>query len=77
MEIEARLFNELQRYQQGEKNCFPVELEPGSCVNDLLTKLQIPRTAEHVILVNGKRADKITQLFSGDTVVLFSPVAGG
>ena len=77
MEIEVKLFNELQRYKQGERNVFPAELEPGSCVDNLLTKLQIPRTAARITLVNGRRADEKTQLCSGDTVVFFSPVAGG
>lgn len=77
MKIEVRLFNELQRYQQGKKHVFPVELEPGSCVNSLLTKLQIPPSAERITLVNGRRATEKTPLYPGDTVVLFSPVAGG
>jgi len=77
MEIEVRLFNELKLYKRGEKNIFPFELEPGSRVNDLLAKLQIQPNAKHIILVNGRRADKKTLLHSSDIVVLLSPVAGG
>lgn len=77
MEIEVKLFNELQRYKLGEKNVFHIELDPGSCVNGLLTKLQIPHTVARVILVNGRRADEKKLLYSSDTVVLFLPVAGG
>ena len=77
MEIRVKLFNELQRYKQGKRNVFPVELEPGSCVDNLLTKLQISRTSARITLVNGMRADEKTQLCSGDTVVFFSPVTGG
>lgn len=77
MEIEVKLFNELQRYKPGEKNVFKVALESGFCVNSLLTKLRIPHTIARVILVNGRPADEKTPLRSSDIVVLFSPVAGG
>ena len=77
MKIEVRLFNELQHYKRGEKNIFQIELNPGSSVNDLLEELKIPNIAEYVVLVNGKRVFEKTLLNNNDTLVLFSPVAGG
>ena len=77
MKIEVRLFNELQLYKPGENNIFHIELNKGSSANDLLEKLKIPQILEYVILVNGRRVVEKTLLNNDDTIVLFSPVAGG
>ena len=77
LKIEVRLFNELELYKPGEKNIFHIELNQGSSVNDLLEKLKIPPITEYVILVNGRRVVEKTLLNNDDTIVLFSPVAGG
>ena len=46
-------------------------------LKDLTENLHIPDFAEYIILINGKRADENTLLNNNDTIVVFSPVAGG
>lgn len=75
--IEVKLFNEFQQYKPEENNIFKLELNQGACVKDLLEKLKIPLTAEHIILANGRRVSEKIFIDNNDTIVLFSPVAGG
>ncbi|MEN8212491.1 MAG: MoaD/ThiS family protein [Thermodesulfobacteriota bacterium] len=77
IKIEVKLFNEFQQYKPGESNIFQIELNQGACIKDLFEKLKIPLTAEYVILANGRRVDENTLLSNNDTLVVFSPVAGG
>ena len=77
MKIEVKLFNELQQYKPGTNNIFQIELNQGSSVKDLLEKLKIPQNTEYVLLVNGRRVFEKILLNNNDTIVLFSPVAGG
>ena len=77
IKIEVKLFNEFQQYKPGENNIFQLELNQGACVKDLLEKLKIPDTAEYIILANGRRVSEKIFIKNNDTIVLFSPVAGG
>ena len=77
MKIEVKLFNELQQYKPRTSNIFQIELNLGASVIDLLEKLKIPQNTEYVLLVNGRRVFEKTLLNNNDTIVLFSPVAGG
>ncbi len=77
MEIQVKLYNDFKRYAQANQNVFSMKIEAGASVNQLLADLQIPSSVKRVVLVNGRRVNEGTRLSSGDTVVLFSPVAGG
>ena len=77
IKIEVKLFNEFQQYKPGENNIFQLELNQGACVKDLLEKLKIPDTAEYIILANGRRTADNALLSDKNTIVVFSPVAGG
>jgi len=77
IKIEVKLFNEFQQYKPGENNIFQLELDQGACVKYLLEKFKIPDAAEPVILINGRRVDENALFSDNDTIVVFSPVAGG
>ena len=77
IKIEVKLFNEFQQYKPGENNIFQLELNQGACVKNLLEKLKIPDNAEYIILANGRRTADNALLSDKDTIVVFSPVAGG
>ena len=77
IDIEVKLFNDLQQYGLGGKNAFHLTVSDGTRIIDLLEKLKIPPDSAHVVLVNGRRQPKDTILSNNDLVVFFSPVAGG
>ena len=77
IKIEVKLFNEFQQYKPGENNIFQLELNQGTRVKDLLEKFKIPDTAGYIILANGRRTADNALVNDKDTIVVFSPVAGG
>jgi sulfur carrier protein ThiS len=55
---------------------FPVEIEPGDRVADLLPTLPLPPTDTYTVLVNGRHAERDQILEAGDVLSVF-PAAGG
>jgi hypothetical protein len=50
-----------------------MELDPGSRVEDLATRLGLPLNQVKMILVNGRGATLTTAISEGDRVALFPP----
>lgn len=44
---------------------------------NILDILEIPDTAERVILVNGQDSEQDKEICAKDTIVLFPPITGG
>ncbi|MGA2957668.1 MAG: MoaD/ThiS family protein [Thermodesulfobacteriota bacterium] len=79
MQVELRLYASLGRYlpENREGNSCIMEIDPGTTVQELLHKLNIPPEAPKVIFLNGihTRGDEV--LKEGDRLGAFPPVAGG
>ncbi len=62
------------RNEAGEKRQqFEVKLQPGSQVEDLLSRLGLPEDRIKMIMVNGRGATLYTEISEGDRVALFPP----
>ncbi|MGE3268773.1 MAG: MoaD/ThiS family protein [Chloroflexota bacterium] len=55
----------------------PVPIEPGITIDTLLERLGVPATEVWLVAKNGETVKRDVTLAAGDTVELFSPVAGG
>ena len=58
--------------RQGSQE-FEFELRPGSQVEDLLSRLDLPQDRIKMIMVNGRGATLYTKISEGDRVALFPP----
>jgi molybdopterin converting factor small subunit len=77
MNVQISLFANLRDYAPAGKGTFGLVFADGAKVEDLIAVLKIPKTAQAVILVNGRRADLKTVLKPEDAVTLFPPMEGG
>lgn len=79
MQVELRLYASLGRYlpENREGNSCIMEIDPGTTVQGLLHKLNIPPEAPKVIFLNGIHARGDEVLKEGDRLGAFPPVAGG
>lgn len=79
MKIELRLYAQLRSYQPVDDNAplYLIDVDPGTTIHNLLSKLDIPRHMAMIILINGTRARLNQQLKEGDCVAVFPPIAGG
>jgi sulfur carrier protein ThiS len=75
MEISIKLFSNFALYHSPSK--FRLEMQNGGSVIDVLRSLKIPEDLPRIVLINGDVAEDQTILKEGDTLSLFSPVAGG
>jgi len=58
-------------------NTCTLEVEEGTTVGVLLTRLGIPVDAPKVVFVNGRHADYDRSLTTNDRLAVFPPIAGG
>jgi molybdopterin converting factor small subunit len=79
MRIELRLYASLGRYlpENGEGNSCYLEVTPGTTIEELLLRQDIPPEAPKIIFLNGVHARGDEILKEGDRVGAFPPVAGG
>ncbi len=79
MKIEIRLYASFRKLLPGDcgaGECF-MEVEEGTTVTELLSRLRIPPGAPKVVFLNGVHAGGSELLKEGDRVGAFPPVAGG
>ncbi len=79
MEIEVKLFATLRDYLpkgSGRFSC-KMKIDDHTRIQDILTKLKIPREIPKIILVNGVHGKEDQILKEGDVLSIFPPVAGG
>jgi molybdopterin converting factor small subunit len=76
MRIEVKLYGYLKKHAPGDRNHFPLSLDPGATLADLYRVLAIPE-GRHIALVNGRRSGTDTVFADGDTLVIMPPISGG
>ena len=74
MQIEVRLF---AAFRKGRFAREPVELPEGSCLRDLIERLDIPEKQVSLPLINGRHSKFDCSLAAGDVVALFPAIGGG
>jgi len=79
MNVRVQLFASLGRHAPhgGGNDPFPVALNEGATVSDLLDLLAVPVEVVKLVFVNGVHASGERCLKDGDRVGVFPPVAGG
>jgi sulfur carrier protein ThiS len=75
MEIFVKLFSNFALHHSPSK--FSLVIGEGMSVKDVCGNLKIPEDLPRLTLVNGQVATDQVILKDGDTLSLFSPVAGG
>ena len=73
--IELELLATLKRYQPESSNA--IEIEPGSTIRQLASRLKIPEYEINLIFINGDKANLDSILTGGERVQLFPPLGGG
>jgi molybdopterin converting factor small subunit len=61
----------------GAGSRFEIDLPEGSTLDDLITRLDLPREQVKVIFVNAKARDLDYRLQPGDELGIFPPIGGG
>ena len=84
MDVEIKLFAGLRdRFPRGQRGRAHLELAPGTTLGALLNQLEVPPRQAQMTLVNGVQVPRSPgvreqhELFEGDVVAIFPPVAGG
>lgn len=79
MKIEVKLFANLRDYLPpgSDKFTCALELDEGTTVGQVLTRLKIPESTPTIVLVNGIHRKVEDVLYPGDVLSVFPPVAGG
>ena len=79
MKISVKSYNELKPFTAGLPEGGQMELVPGDTVKTVLTRLAVTSQKQKglAMFVNGRPACLETALHAGDTLIFFSPLAGG
>ena len=79
MKVELRLYASLTHYlpEKRDGHVCILEVEPGTPIRDLFSKLNVPPEIPKIIFLNGVHAKGDEILKEGDRVGVFPPVAGG
>ena len=78
MRIAVKYMATYRKYlKAGQESPFSMEVEAGTTVEALLTRLPLPPGEASVVLVNGRSALPDQLLQEGDVVALFPAIAGG
>ncbi len=75
IKIDLKLFVTLAKYHPHGGGMH--EVQEGTCVDDLVRALNIPRETVKLIFINGRKAEGDQILADGDRLGLFPPVGGG
>ena len=77
MQVHVDTYANLRQYSPAGQRSFDLTLYSGATVSCIIDALNIPRTVNIVILVNGRHAAKDTRLKADDKITLFPPMEGG
>lgn len=75
LKVNIKLFASVRKFSQ--KDNLEINIEEGSSVKELLSKIGIPQDAPLLVIVNEYTRGKETLLQDGDTLCLFPIIAGG
>lgn len=79
MTVSVKLFATLTKYlpPDAEKKTATLVFDDGATTDDIIEKLGIPDAHVHLILIDGKHAERGAALHEGAVVSFFPPIAGG
>jgi molybdopterin converting factor small subunit len=79
MRVTVRLYASLESYlpEHRQGSCCDLDIDEGTRVSHLVSRLGIPAEAPKLVFVNGVHARQDELLKDGDEVGVFPPVAGG
>jgi molybdopterin converting factor small subunit len=79
MKIEIHLFASLSKYLPpgAVDKTFIMEIGQGATIQDVITRVGIPRADIKIIFLNGIHAGDADALKDGDRLGLFPPIGGG
>jgi molybdopterin converting factor small subunit len=83
MRVKFKLFATLADYlpQPAKSNEVELEVPPGTTVDSLIARYNLPRNLVHLVLVNGLYVDPAARstsaLKDGDVLAIWPPIAGG
>jgi len=76
--VSVALYAYLSRYAPTQTSSrFTVELDEGTTVDGLLSRLGIPARRAKLAIVNARQVEPTSPLREGDEVSFFPPIAGG
>jgi len=75
LKVNVKLFATVRKFSQ--KDNLEINIEEGSRVKDLLSRIGIPQDEPLLVIVNEYTQGKETPLQEGDTLCLFPIIAGG
>lgn len=76
MNVRLVFHGSLKRYNGGVAES-TMELPEGTCVSDLIDRVQVPQDELAFVAINGSRALASEAIHDGDEVKFFQMVAGG
>lgn len=74
MNITVKLFATLRI---GREKIMTIDVEAGSCVADIVSRLELPAGEVAIIMINGRGAELSSVLNDNDILSIFPPVGGG
>lgn len=79
MTVSVKLFATLTKYLPpgSRKKTTSLELDDQATTHDIVKTLSIPDGHVHMILIDGKHAQRGADLHDGAVVCFFPPIAGG
>lgn len=83
MRVKFKLFATLADYlpQPNKKNEVELDVAPGTTIDSMVERYNLPRGLVHLVLVNGfyiePAARTTTALKEGDVLAIWPPIAGG
>ncbi len=77
MRVQAKIYGDLLRFIEGQREVVTVELREGASLSDLLRVLGIPAEEVWMALRRNQIMKEEDVLVDGDEVSLFDPVLGG
>ena len=79
MQVAVRLFGNLGHYlpEGGNRFSFTKSLDDGATVQEMLSRLSLPKELPVIVIVNGRRAEADYILKDGDEVNVLRPSGGG
>ena len=79
MTISVKLFATLRKFlpADAENKTAVIELNDDATTDAIIDKMNIPDGHVHLILIDGKHAEKGSNLHDGAVVSIFPPIAGG
>lgn len=77
MQITVKLYGNLKKYLPDKREITQTEIEPGTTIHTLLSRLGVSDTEVWMSAINDHVVDESSVLHEGDVLEVFEPVGGG